>query len=472
MFRFHYVEPVIMLMAIVRWVVLAIITGIAVGSATSLFLHGLSFILEHRTSLPFWFKLVALPAGGLLNGLLIYYGYAKFNNKFSDSVITSIHKQGGRMPYRSLLVKPVAALITLSSGGSAGKTGPCSQMGGIIASWIGSKFRLDEQLQKQIVVCGVAAGFAGVFGIPIAAAFYGIELISVGKLRHQYIFPAVIASIASVEISKFWRVPYKFFPLQHSSNFDGGLAWKVLVIGVLCGITAWIFVEIFEEIGLLFEYMKRRFRLWPPMMPLLGGVLLAMLFLIIPGDYFSLGMPLLEQTLNGNKAELYDVLFKMLLVAITLGSGFYGGIVTPLFLIGGLAGNVFGQWFGISPALGAAIGLIAVIASASNTPIAASFMGLELFSGLNAVYAVTACMAAYIAIGHRSVHPEQIMAHPKSAFVYMEPGSTLQEKGAHTSYRLLRRMRKMQSSWKAWQRFIPHYAVRGSRNRTKRSKKK
>lgn len=466
---YTYKEPFIMIAIIGRWVLLAVMTGVIVGSATSLFLHILSFLLDERTAMPLWLKASALPVGGLINGLLIYYGYEKLKGGKSDSVITAVHKQGGQMPYTALLFRPLAALVTLGAGGSAGKTGPCSQMGGVIASWLGNRFNFREQLQKQIVVSGMAAGFAGVFGIPIGAAFYGVEVISSGKLRYEYIFPAIIASIASVEISKAWNVPFHFFPINHYYGLTEGLVWKMLLIGILCGISSWIFIEIFEEIGLFFEFIKKRFNVWQPLMPVIGGVLLAILIFMIPDKYFSLGMPLLENTLNGDRAMIYEPFLKMLLVAITLGSGFYGGVTTPQFIIGALTGSALAQMFNVSPAFGAAIGLISVVASASNAPIAAVFMGLELFSGLNAVYAVTACMAAYIVIGHRSINPDQIVAHPKSFFVYMDPSSGFGRKGRVT-YKSLREIRKKEAARKTWKRFVPHF-YHGHFFRVKRKKR-
>ncbi|WLV24923.1 chloride channel protein [Aciduricibacillus chroicocephali] len=454
---YTYKEPFIMLAMLARWILLAVVTGLVVGTATSLFLHILAFLIGARTETPLWILAIILPIGGLANGLLIYYGYEKVKEKRSDSVITSIHKQGGQMPYSALFFRPVAALITLASGGSAGKTGPCSQMGAIIASWLGNRFGLREQLQKQIVVSGMAAGFAGVFGIPIAAAFYGVEVISSGKLRYEYIFPAVVASIASVEVSKVWHVPFHFFPIEQSYRLNEDIAWKVLTIGIVCGLVAWIFIEVFEEIGMLFEYLKHRFHIWQPLMPMIGGTVLALLILLIPTDYFSLGMPMLQDTLQGEQAKFYEPFIKILLVAITLGSGFYGGVVTPLFIIGALSGSSLAQLFGIHPAFGAAIGLVAGVASASNAPIAAAFMGLELFSGINAIYAVTSSMAAYIVIGHRSVHPDQIVTHPKSFLVYKENSVPGGRGTGRITYKALRKMRKQESARRAWKRFVPHF---------------
>jgi H+/Cl- antiporter ClcA len=178
-----------------------------------------------------------------------------------------------------------------------------------------------------------------------------------------------------------------------------------------------------------------------PLMPFIGGLILAALILIIPRDYLGLSLPLMDDALHGKDIAFLGFLWKSLLVAITLGSGFYGGIVTPQFVIGALAGNAFAHLLGVSPTLGAAIGMVAVVAAASNTPIAAVFMGLELFGSGAGMYIACACITAYIIVGHRSVYSDQILAYSKSLWMVHIPDAALSQKKIHISYDLLRKMR-------------------------------
>src|SRR5699024_9592964 len=152
--------------------------------------------------IPLWLQLIFLPLGGLINGLLIYFGYRKQKVE-EDSVIAAVHKQGGMLPLKTLPIKPVAAIVTLASGGSAGKEGPASHIGGTLASSLGRMLRLRPRLQRKIVACGVSAGFASVFGTPIAGAIYAVEILSMGSIRHDYLFASVIAGITSFQTSKF-----------------------------------------------------------------------------------------------------------------------------------------------------------------------------------------------------------------------------------------------------------------------------
>lgn len=443
MFRIHYIEPLIMLATLVRWFFLATVTGVIVGTGTSLFLQALFFSLDKTAQIPFWVQMVILPIGGLLNGLIIYYSYRKDKN-IEGSVITAVHEQSGIMSSKFLPVKPLAAIVTLTSGGSAGKEGPCSHIGGTIASWFGQVIHLSPKLQKKIVACGVSAGFASVFGTPIAGAIYGVEVLTIGRIRHDYIFPAVIAGVTSFEVSKFWGLTYSYYPFSEVFTFSETLFLKIILIGVLCGLASWLFIEMFEEIRLFFSYVQQRFNIWRPMMPFFGGILISILILFIPVDYLGLSLPIMDSALDGANIPFLGFFWKALLVAITLGSGFYGGIVTPQFVIGALSGNAFAGMLGVDPALGAAVGMVAVVAAASNTPIASVFMGIELFGSLIGLYVVVACLAAYVIIGHRSVYPDQLVAYPKSIWMKLKPGTSLEKGDVEISYRLLRKIRKWQ----------------------------
>jgi H+/Cl- antiporter ClcA len=441
--RIKYIEPIVMVATLSRWVFLATITGVIVATGTSLFLLFLHASLKQTENIPLYVQMILLPIGGILNGLLLYFGY-KNQTGLKDSMIAAVHEQSGKMPYRTSLIKPLAAIITLASGGSAGKEGPCSHIGGTIASLLGRLFRLSPELQKRIVACGVSAGFASVFGTPLAGAIYGVEVLTIGRIRQDIIFPSFIAGIVSFEISKFWGMTYSYFPMATIQGFSELLFVKMIIIGILCGLVAWLFIEVFEQTRLLFRLVQLKYHIWPPFMPFIGGILVAMLILLIPTDYLGLSLPLMDRALNGEHLPYFGFLWKILLVAVTLGSGFYGGIVTPQFVIGALVGNVFANILHVDPALGAAVGMVAVVASASNTPIAAIFMGIELFGMNTGIYVVAACLTAFIVIGHRSVYPEQVVAYSKSLWMRLHPNIALEKEDIHISYSLLRRVRRIQ----------------------------
>jgi H+/Cl- antiporter ClcA len=343
------------------------------------------------------------------------------------------------MPFRTILIKPIAAIITLASGGSAGKEGPCSHIGASLASAIGQALRLNTELRLRIVACGVSAGFASVFGTPIAGAIYGVEVLAIGRVRHDFLFPAIVAGVASYYVSILWGVPYQYYEFSALTGFSETLFLKTAVLGIICGTAALLFVELVHRAAWLSVYLRNRFRVWPPLMPLGGGLLLALLILVIPTDYLGLSLPLMDRALAGEPMPYLGFLWKSLLVAITIGSGFYGGIVTPQFVIGAVAGSAFAHMLGMDTVLGAAVGLSSVVAAASNTPIAAVLMGVELFGGsVGTLYIAVAAIAAYLMIGHRSIYPEQRLAYAKSSWMRIQPEMSVETEKAKLAYGLLR----------------------------------
>src|SRR5690606_37995314 len=308
------------------------------------------------------------------------------------------------------------------------------------------------ELGKRLVACGVSAGFAGVFGTPIAGALYGVEVLAIGRIRHDFLFPAIVAGVASFETCRFWGVPYEYYIIQTRPEFSESVFLKTIAIGVMCGLMAWLFVDLTHVVKRQFQGLKKRFGIWPPSMPLIGGLILALLTLVISTDYLGLSLPMMDRALAGEPMPFLGFFWKALLVAITLGSGFYGGIVTPQFVIGAIGGNAIAGWLGISPSLGAAVGLVSVVAAASNTPLAAVFMGIELFGGtVGTLYAAGSAIAAYLIIGHRSVYRDQRLGYAKSSWMRVRPDIPVGQEKTHLSYGLLKSWRQMRKrGWRIW----------------------
>ncbi|MBW7930009.1 MAG: chloride channel protein [Gammaproteobacteria bacterium] len=439
--RFRLAEPLVMLATVLQWLVLATATGALVGAGCTAFLR-LLFASEGRVqAAPWWLLALLLPLGGLLNGLLLHYGYRLRRSRFVDNPIVAVNEQRGKMPFRTMWIKPVAALVTLGCGGSAGKEGPCSHIGASIAAAIGRSLGLNREMRKRLLACGVSAGFASVFGTPIAGAIYGVEMLAIGRLRYDFLFPGIVAGVTAFEVSAWLGVPYPGHAVPLGARFTELLFFKTVAIGVLCGAVSWLFVELLRRSYLAFAWLKRRLGLWTPLVPALGGAVLAALVLVAPRAYLGLSLGAMDQALAGVSLPVADFAWKSLLVAITLGSGFYGGIVTPQFVIGAVAGSAFAPWLGLPPALGAAVGLVAVVAAASNAPLAAIFMGVELFGAAALLPVAGAGVAAYLVIGHRSVYPEQHVAYSKSSWIFAHPGLPVGQEKVRLSYGLLRWLR-------------------------------
>lgn len=414
---FYVTESLVMLATIAQWLVLAAGAGALVGVGCTLFLKALFIGEANLAQRPWWLLALLLPAAGLFNGVLLRYGYRLRSHPLGDDPIVAVNEQQGRMPFSTIWVKPLAALVTLSCGGSAGKEGPCSHIGASVAAVVGRVLRLNGEMRRRLVACGVSAGFASVFGTPIAGAIYGVEMLAIGRVRHDYLFPAVVAGVTGFEVSKRLGLTWPAYRVPFGAQFSEVGFLKTVAVGIFCGAAAWLFVESLRWVEGLFAFLRERFRLWAPLMPTLGGVALALLVLVVPTDYLGLSLPVMERALSGEAVPWYGFLFKCLLVAVTLGSGFYGGVVTPQFVIGAVAGAGVAPVLGLPTEVGAAVGLVAVVAAASNAPMAAIFMGVELFGSAALLHVAGACVAAYLLIGHRSVYPEQQVAFSKSSWL-------------------------------------------------------
>lgn len=439
--RFRLTEPVVMLATVLQWLVLATATGALVGAGCTLFLRALFASEGHAYAAPWWLLALALPAAGLANGLLLHYGYRLRRSTFSDNPIVAVNEQQGKLPFRTMWIKPIAALVTLACGGSAGKEGPCSHIGASVAAAVGRALRLNREMRKRLLACGVSAGFASVFGTPIAGAIYGVEMLAIGRIRHDFLFPGIVAGVTALETSRQLGVPYPQYHIDFGARFTEWLFLKTVLIGVLCGAVAWIFVELLRHSHALFGRLRARKGWWPPLVPALGGIVLALLVLVVPTRYLGLSLPVMEQALHGEAMPYAGFLWKALLVAITLGSGWYGGIVTPQFVLGALAGGAFAPLLGLPPALGAAVGFVAVMAAASNAPMAAIIMGAELFGADATLHVAGACVAAYLIIGHRSVYPEQQIAFSKSSWIFAHADLPVGQEKVRLSYGLRRWLR-------------------------------
>lgn len=439
-----YVEPLVMLATLIRWFFLASIAGIVVGFGTSLFLRALFFCIDRGEQAPLWAHMLLLPLGGLLNGLILYYGYSRGKKRGKDSVIAAVHERSGAMPVKTGWIKPVAAIITLASGGSAGKEGPCAHIGGSLASWLASALRVSAELRKRLVTCGISAGFTSVFGTPIAGTIYGIEVLTIGQLRYDLLFPAFVSGVASFEVSRWMGIPYSYYIYEGAFSDSRGMLLKIILLGAICGFVSWIFIEMNERLRMLFQWTRQRWNIWQPAVPLIGGSILSLLIIFLPTDYLGLSLPLMDRALGGEHVDFLAFFWKIAFVAITLGSGFYGGIVTPQFVIGATAGNVFAHVLQIDPILGAAVGMVSVVAASSNTPIAAITMGFELFGSSIGLYMLAACIPAYLMVGHRSVYPDQLVSYPKSLWMQMKAGISLKNEQIHVSYGVLKRIKRWQ----------------------------
>ncbi len=419
----HLTEQSILFASVLKWIALAAIVGAIVGLATTGFLKLLD-LANRRTAVVPWHFLF-IPIAFFLSTLVIKGLAPEAEGHGTEKVIEAVHRRSGRIAPMVIPVKLIATIVTLAAGGSAGKEGPCAQIGGGIASVLASLLRFSDRDRRNLVICGISAGFAAVFGTPLAGAIFGVEVLFVGGLLYDVLLPSFVSGLIAYQVASRFGVTYFHVPLAFSPVFSEVFLLKVVIAGVLFGLTSFVFIEM---LGAL-EWLAKRIRIWPPLKGLLGGAVLVVLTLAAGPRYLGLGLPTIVYTLNGHAPNLpwTAFLIKQLFTSITLAFGGSGGIVTPIFFVGTTAGTSFSHLLGIDPATCAAIGLVALLAGCANTPISASLMAMELFGTAIAPYAALACIISFVMSGHRSVYPSQILSMAKSGSLSVELGGEVSE---------------------------------------------
>ncbi|RFM27709.1 voltage-gated chloride channel family protein [Deminuibacter soli] len=410
--------------ALFRWTLLAIPVAIATGSAVALFLWLLDVVTRIRWAHE-WL-LFLLPAAGIAIYFL-YQLWGKNSEKGNNLIIDEIHEPGGGVPKRMAPLVLLSTLITHLFGGSAGREGTAVQMGGSIAGMFGKWFRLTENDLQILLMAGIAAGFGAVFGTPLTGTIFAMEVLTVGKLSYKALLPCLVASIAGDFTCAAWGLHHTQYHIHfHTAPFQlAGLNLPlsplllvyVIGAGAAFGFTAYLFAESVHRFKQLFNRYVRP--AW--LVPVAGGCLVIVLrFILNTPDYLGLGVTSnhaggvsLVNAFTAGGADSFSWLWKLLFTAITLGSGFKGGEVTPLFFIGATLGNTLAILLHAPVDLFAALGFIAVFAGATNTPLACTVMGVELFGGEHIVYFAIACFTAYFFSGDSSIYSAQRKGIPK-----------------------------------------------------------
>ena len=410
----RFLEESVLFVSILKWSLLAALVGIVVGCSTAIFLKLLDLSISVTTTYKYYFFL--LPLALFLSTLLVKYLAPEAKGHGTEKVIEAIHKRFGKINPAVVPVKIVATIITLAMGGSAGKEGPCAQIGAGLSSIIASFLKFGDKDRRKLVICGISSGFAAVFGTPIAGAMFGLEVLFVGGVLYDVLLPSFIAGIVGYQITTYLGITYFHEPLRFVPVFSSFFFIKVCLGGLFFGFCSFLFIEILR----FFEHLSEKIRLWPPFKGLIGGIPLVLLSLIFSTKYLGLGLESIKNVLEGGSIARGAFVLKMLFTSITLSFGGSGGIVTPIFFIGATSGNFFANIFGLESTIFSAIGMVSLLAGAANTPISASIMAIELFGASVAPYAAVSCVISFLMTGHRSVYPSQVLAVSKSPSIKIQ----------------------------------------------------
>ncbi len=389
---------------LLRWLPLASLVGILAGTASALLLVSLNWATSTREA-HHWL-IALLPFAGLFVGCLYHYlgrTVEAGNNLLLDQIHAELDQPHTTIPFRMTPLILFGTFITHLFGGSAGREGTALQMGASLADQLARPFHLARPERRVLLMCGISAGFASVFGTPLAGAVFGLEVLSIGSLEYEALVPCFLAAFAGDLTTRAWRVRHTVYKVTGTPAMSvKGLALAALA-GIVFGLVAMLFARLTHWLGAEF---RQRIG-WPPLRPFVGGVLVAAaVFAMGTTKYIGLGIPTIVAAFEGPQPP-WDWALKLLFTAVTLGAAFKGGEVTPLFFIGATLGNALAYGLPLGHSLLAAMGFAAVFAGAANTPIASTLMAVELFGAEVGAFAGVACVFSYWFSGTAGIYRSQ-----------------------------------------------------------------
>ena len=390
--------------AFLKWLVIAGLTGAVGGAVGSVFNISVARATALREANP-WL-LFLLPAGGIV--IAAVYHFTKMENVNTNTLIDSVHL-GEKVPVILVPVIFLGTVITHICGGSAGREGAALQIGGGIGDSVGQLFRLDEKDMRLATLCGMSAVFSALFGTPLTAALFALEVISVGVFYYSGLVPCIVSAVTAYGVSRLFGIaPTRFIVTFLPLNAD--LLWRVAVMAILCAIMSSVFCLVMHGMDFLAErYLKNKF-----FRAAIGGVIvLGLTWLVGTTDYNGAGVGPITDAIEKGIANPDAFLWKLLFTAISLGCGFRGGEVVPTFFVGATLGCVVGPILGIPAGFAAEVGLVAVFCGAVNCPIASIVLSVELFGSVELTYFAVACGIAYMLSGYFGIYRSQKILYSK-----------------------------------------------------------
>lgn len=389
----------------VKWVIFALISGLVVGSIGTLFYFAMQIVTLIRAKNPWLIFL--LP----VSGLLIVGAYRLLHDEKdtgTNLVLSAIHS-GDELPLRMAPLIFISTLITHLFGGSAGREGAALQLGGSIGNGIGKLFRFDEKDKHIMIMCGMSAAFSALFGTPMAAAIFSMEVVSVGIMYYVALVPCVISSLVAYSVASSFGVTPELFPLGSIPAFSVRSSIWVSILAILCALVSILFCVMLHQSELLYKKCIEN-----PYLRIFAGGCLVLLMTLLVGNqnYNGTGIPLISQCINGTvRPEAFFL--KMLFTALTLGAGYKGGEIIPSLFTGAAFGCLFGSLTGFSPSLCTAVGMTAVFCGVTNCPITSLLISFELFGYDGMPYFLLAIAFSYMLSGYFGLYHSQKIIYSK-----------------------------------------------------------
>lgn len=380
-----------------KWLVISILCGIIIGFAETAFCYSVNYVTDLRTEHPA--IIIGLPFGGLM--MIGLYRLLHNENDAGTNLIFASVRSGDHVPLRMLPCIFLSAVATHLFGGSAGRAGATLQIGGSIGSAIGKRFRLDPNDQSIIIMCGMSAAFSVLFGVPIAAAVFPMEVVSVGKMQYFALFPCVAASFTAFKVGTLCGMTPCSFSIASIPPFSAKTGCLIIVLAICCALVSRLFCAALHKSGQIYE----RFFKDAYIRIAVGGIIVVILTVLVGNQaYNGAGTEHIGELLEKESVFPAAFLLKILFTACTMRAGFKGGEIGPAFYIGASFGCFFGMVSGFSTNLCIAAGMAAVFCGVTNSPFTSLLICLEFFGCQGMPYYLLAIAVSYTLSGSSSLY--------------------------------------------------------------------
>lgn len=393
------------------WVILGILVGAVTGVVGTLFYYSMNFATVFRQEHPQ--LILGLPLGGLFI-VWLYRITGRENDKGTNMVLSAVREENGISRKTTPLIF-ICTIITHFFGGSAGREGAALQMGGGIGSALARLLRMDQKNVTTMIMCGMSGAFTALFGTPMAAAIFSMEVVSVGIFYYAALVPAVISSLVAISVAQYFGVHAEKFTILEMPEFALMPAVKIILLAMVCAAVSELFCLILHKLGHFFkQHIKNSY-----LRVIVGSFLLiGLTALVQTTDYMGAGVDVIERAMNGQvRPEAF--LCKMIFTAITLSVGFKGGEIVPTLYIGATFGCFAGQLIGLSPSLCAAAGMAALFCGVTNCPISSLLLSMEMFGMEAAPYIMLAVAISYMLSGYDGLYESQKIVYSKFRKKYL-----------------------------------------------------
>ena len=389
------------LRAFLRWSLLAILVGAVCGLVGTAFHVCVNYATKWRGELP-WL-LYLLPVGGVVI-VWLYHRLGQSSSLGTDKLFTSIQNRTA-VPVAMAPLIFVATFLTHLLGGSAGREGAALQLGGSLGSDVGRLLKLSEDDRRTLTMVGMGALFAALFGTPLTATVFVMEVLCMGHMVYSSFVPCIVASLTAFGVSLLLHMEPEGYTLSVVPGLNWFSALQVTGLAALCAALSVIFCAVMHISGHSFKkWMKN-----PYVRAIAGGAaIIALTLLVGTRDYNGAGAQVIERAIEG-EARPWDFILKLVFTAITLGCGYKGGEIVPTFFVGATFGCVVGPLLGMNPGFAAAIALVATFCGNTNCPVASVFLGIELFGGQAVPLFALACAVSYMLSGYSSLYHNQLI---------------------------------------------------------------